>query len=366
MQPKVLLIGPIPPPIHGESMALKSILDSKKINEHVNVNVINTSKKDISNPGKVNLSKLALDFLNIFKLIKWCTTNKQEKVYISISQTKNGLLRDCIFTLIAKVTKHKVITHLHGNNLGNTIDDFSHLGKLFIKTALGNIESGIVLGSTLEHNYRGYVKNIEVVSNGVSENFILKEELKPKVRNSNNLNIVYLSNLMENKGFDKLVTAVIDLLDEGYKLKLELAGAIEDSSLFEKIMQEVKFKGHGENISYIGVVKGDEKKQLLLGSDVMILPTNYKVEGQPLSIIEGMSAGLTIVSTNKGVIPDMISDCGIIIDNPMSIEQIKKSIKMLYNDEELLNNYSHLSRMKFEESFTESKYHEKILDLFLE
>ncbi|MED4060194.1 glycosyltransferase [Priestia megaterium] len=365
MPPKILLIGPIPPPIHGESMALKSILDSEQINNDIKIHVINTSKNSIESAGKLNISKLLIDFFNVLKVFKWCLKNQKQIIYISISQTKLGLMRDIVCILIGKIRKHAVITHLHGNNLGNTIDSFPELiRKIVIRNAFKKIDCGIVLGKGLEENYRSYVKNVKVVSNGVKENFIRDEEIFiNKSNDDNSFEIVYLSNLMKDKGYIELIKAVTELLDEGYRITLSLAGAIQDSALFNDLMKKVKNKNYEESIRYLGIKKDQDKKKLLLESDVMILPTNYKIEGQPLSIIEGMAAGLPIISTKKGVIPQMIKNNGIILEN-LSVDNLKLAIMKIYKDPELRAQLSQNSRNTFKVKFTEKIYHNNLLEIF--
>lgn len=94
----------------------------------------------------------------------------------------------------------------------------------------------------------------------------------------------------------------------------------------------------------------------------MILPSNYPIEGQPISIIEGMAAGLPIISTNRGAIPDLVEDNGIIIEQG-NIESIKQSILKLINDKDLLDRYASNSRLRFQREYTMKQYIGKIIQI---
>ena len=50
--------------------------------------------------------------------------------------------------------------------------------------------------------------------------------------------------------------------------------------------------------------------------DVFMLPTRYPNEGQPISILEAMGNGMTIITTNHAGIPDIVEDGvnGFVID----------------------------------------------------
>ena len=55
---------------------------------------------------------------------------------------------------------------------------------------------------------------------------------------------------------------------------------------------------HLEHTDYIGIVNGKAKKNLLEWGNVFVLPTFYKMEGQPISILEAMATKNLVVTTN--------------------------------------------------------------------
>ncbi|AYF09189.1 MULTISPECIES: glycosyltransferase family 4 protein [Bacillus] len=358
---KILVIGPVPPPIHGESVAINSIIQSADIKRKYNVNILDTNRKNVKKAGKFSVGKILNDLFLIVKLFKILLFSKIDIMYLSISQTKLGLIRDLIMLVLGNHFCQKTVTHLHGNNLGHVLDNLSNREFRFAKKVLGNVSVGIVLEKSLISNYRGLVKCVEIVPNGIDENFI-KEEEKSTYQKNDYFRIVYLSNLMKEKGYIELVKAVMDLTKEGYKLKLDLAGGIHDQEEFNEIWRCIEEKNLNAFITYKGIVTGQEKKELLLKSHVMILPSNYPIEGQPISIIEGMAAGLPIISTNRGAIPDLVEDNGIIIEQG-NIESIKQSILKLINDKDLLDRYASNSRLRFQREYTMKQYIGKIIQI---
>jgi glycosyltransferase involved in cell wall biosynthesis len=63
-------------------------------------------------------------------------------------------------------------------------------------------------------------------------------------------------------------------------------------------------------IQFLGKVDGQHKEKALLDAHVLVLPTRYPHEGQPLVLIEAMSAGAVPVTTDQGGIPDLMSFAG--------------------------------------------------------
>ncbi|RNF39515.1 glycosyltransferase family 4 protein [Planococcus salinus] len=360
----LIFVGPLPPPVLGESIALQSLYGTEKLHQRFNVKKINLSRKNFENPGGISPEKLFTDSAAIIRSLMLSVALKKPVLYISISQTKLGLLRDCVIIRICKsVGRGKAVTHLHGNNLGPTIEATSGFLNKFIRNTLKKVDVGIVLGEKLAGNYKGLVDRVEVVSNGIPESFIRKGEINRK-REKEPVSILYLSNLMAEKGYIELVKATTLLVKEGHNIKLNLVGGIQNEAEFLRVKEFIKENEVEENIEYHGLKQGEAKKQVFLEADLMALPTKYKVEGQPMSIIEGMAAGLPIISSDRGIIAELIQDCGVLIEP--TVEDIKSAIQRLAeNDEERLR-LGEMSRNIYEEFYTEDKYTDSLISIFQE
>ncbi|WP_375346621.1 glycosyltransferase family 4 protein [Priestia megaterium] len=356
---KMLVIGPVPPPIHGESLAVHSVVKSDLLNRNYHISLINTNKLNVTNAGKFSIGKVLKDIKILQQVFANVFMRKKDICYISISQTRLGLLRDLVIILLCSLRSKKIIAHLHGNNLGNVIDKMSRCERTLVKNIFKKIDSGIVLGNGLKNNFKGFTKSIKVVANGVDGNYITDEELNSKEKYTEFIDIVYLSNLLESKGYQYLIEAVASLIEEGENVRLTLAGAIFNQEKFDMIWNTVKDRGLEERIKHLGVVDGIEKKQLLLSSDIMVLPTNYPIEGQPVSIIEGMAAGLPIIATKRGSIPDLITNNGILIETG-STHLVKETLSSLINNPKELENMGKNSRENFLNNFTLEKNIKKI------
>lgn len=360
----LIFVGPLPPPILGESIALQSLYNSGRLHKLYNVKKLNLNRKNFEDPGGWSFEKIYSDSSKILYAMFLSLTMKQPVLYISISQTKMGLIRDCLIINVCKrLGGSKVVAHLHGNNLGPTIDATSGFLRKFIVRAMKRIDVGVVLGEKLAHNFRRQVSRVEVVSNGIPSDFIVKEEIVHK-KDGGPLSILYLSNLMEEKGYIELVQATTALVHDGIDVQLNLVGGIQDETEFLEVKEFIRTNGMEEHIRYHGLKQGEEKKRFFLDADVMALPTKYRVEGQPMSIIEGMAAGLPIISCDRGIIAELIQDCGVLIEP--TVEELKRAIKHLATDDEERLRLGYASRDIYEKFYTEDKYTDALIDIFNE
>jgi glycosyltransferase involved in cell wall biosynthesis len=69
---------------------------------------------------------------------------------------------------------------------------------------------------------------------------------------------------------------------------------------------EVSAKGLADRVSVPGWVGPEQVVELTSRADVLVLPS--REENLPMSVIEGMAAGLAVVTTPVGAVPEIMTD----------------------------------------------------------
>src|SRR5690348_9231620 len=120
---KVMILGKLPPPYIGPSIATEILLKSELRNtfELIHLNVkINTNIKSF---GEWNFSKFFKNISIYFNMIKLLVKHKPDVVLIPISQTTTGFVKDSIYILLASIFRKKIIIQLRGSNLQNWLSN---------------------------------------------------------------------------------------------------------------------------------------------------------------------------------------------------------------------------------------------------
>ena len=211
----------------------------------------------------------------------------------------------------------------------------SNYAKKIISNLLKNkFESSIVINHGISDSFRKLPKTQYPIS---------------KYSTTNPFELLYVSNILPYKYHLNVINAVNQLASEGFPIKLTLIG----ENFFDKIGKNINKLAKEVNIENKIIdwhqnVSIDEVKDYYHLSDCFIFASTC--ENMPNILIEAMSSGLPIISSNSGPMKEFLKDSSIYF-NPLSIIELKKSILMMINDVGLRKK---LSRKAYELSFNYS------------
>lgn len=351
---RTLLIGPLPTPLTGLSIANQQAL--KVFSKTQKPHYINTSPREFSeNLGKFNILSLlhfSLSYLKSYKIFF------ADKVYYTPGQTFLGVLKYAPFILLSKFLGKELIVHIHGNYVYEQYNQLNSFKKRIFHYLLSLSNKGIVLSEALTNNLTPFLPPDKIF---VLPNFYNKSLTEqPLNKTFYKLKICFLSNLMNEKGIFYLIDALSELSAKGISFKASIAGHVEQSQR-DKILDLMK---QIKEVTYAGVVTGEAKRKLLHEANVFVLPTFYKMEGLPISIIEAMATGNVIISTNHAAIPDLVTEGenGFLV-NKKSADQILEKLLFLANKPKKAKEISARNIVKAKNNFCSKKFSQRLLEI---
>ena len=356
---RILLLGKLPPPYMGPSIATEILLKSDLKNHFELIHLDTKINHQINSFGKWNLDKAFRNISIYFKMFGLLRKHKPHFVLIPISQTTMGFFKDSLFIWIAKNYSKKVLLHLRGSHFKTWVDKSSSLNKWYVRLVLKRTNGVIVLGNNLKYIFANYYPSdkIFVVPNG--GNYTIPK----KNKSSDEVKIIYLSNLLASKGIEDVFKA-IDLVSKkkAIKFSIDLIGEWYNEE-DKKHCLEIKEKN--QLPIRIHSSKGAEEKfQYLADADIFVFPPR-EPEGHPWSIVEAMAAGLPIISTHQGAISEsVIHGINGFIVEPKHPEQIADKLQLLIEDTELRKKMGEESRSLYLANFTATKMVEKLSAVF--
>lgn len=207
-------------------------------------------------------------------------------------------------------------------------------------------------------------KKLHIVPNGIGMPIIVDRPLaraeiarlcgKPELFFNGKTVIGTIAELTRNKGLDSAIEAMANIENNCYVI----IGGGEDRAKLEKIIAE---KNLGDRVFITGFVP--EASRLLSGFDIFLLPSLK--EGLPYVLIEAGYAGLPVVATSVGGIPDIIDDgiSGILI-NPNSPKDLQGALVRLIGNKNLQNEFGSALRARAKEQFTQDRMVAETVDIY--
>ena len=342
----LLLIGPMQPPTTGQSVMFSLLV--KELKKSYPASIANLSEP----PGR---GFEQFSFGRVLQVIKLALSvirriSKTSAVYLTIAQSRVGFLRDVLFILICVWWRRPIIAHLHGGNYAQFYGSETAAMRFLIRVALGKVNRLIVLSDQYhkEFSFMGkkFASRLRTVWN-TSDISPGKMRSPPKGQ----LRLIYLSNLIPEKGYRDCVDAMPHLqrLLPDTKIELVLAGtyilgddnyrSVADMEI--SLKKQIRYLELEDTIKIVGSISGQEKQKFIDRSHIHLLPTYYHNEGQPITLIEALTAGLPSVTTSWRGISEIVENkiTGLIVP-PKDPVAIAESIAGLYANPELYKELS--------------------------
>ena len=370
---KVLIIGQIPPIINGQSLVTKSVLDIL-VEADYQVEFLPLTNLNHGNSFFLYFNKLKFYIRIIFKFLTK-TIFGNYIIYLNGARSIGGTFRNVPFLIISKILRNKTILHFHCGDIDDFLNGQHSVIKFLLLFTYKLSDKLVILSPTLRNNFSQIINqdNLVIIENGIRSPFFNSKV----IRESEVIKILYLSNLIISKGYFDILIAIDHLVNKLSFTNIEcnfcgdFLTSYDDPELNSIEKMKMDFHNYiSQNnlihyVNYKTQVLDEEKNKFLNESHILILPTNYSTEAQPLSIIEAISTGNVIISTNFRAIPDMvINDYNgkfVEFGDPLSIAH---NILYFINNPIEFNKYSNNSISIFQKSFTYDNFKYKTLTLF--
>lgn len=243
--------------------------------------------------------------------------------YFTPSGSIAGNLRDCLLLLAMILKKKKIINHFHNSSFGSVISSniiLSLLNKFIYKFVdriilLGEKQKDMFLTLKVEE------KKFFIIRNGIDNNIFISKTALVRKWECPIRNIVFFSNMIPDKGYD-VVLDVARIMRNKKEYHFYFSGIFFDDELKSQFLEKIS---NFDNVTYIPGVYGKDKVEFLHKAHFFILPSKYKDETLPISMLEAMASGAYIIISNVGVVSEVVSETtSRLID--MSSKNIKGDI----------------------------------------
>ena len=350
----LLIIAPTPPPVHGVSMMTDHIrtalLELNLLAGHVDTR----DPRPHHTIGRFDFRNVWLAFYHAWALHSSLRRKHNADVYIPISQSTLGYLRDALLIAVTAGHARRAYLHFHGADFRSFYSRSNFMVRLVIRLTLRYAHQLWLLTPLIHRTFAGLVEpdRIRTIQNVVDDPYLSAPPAR--AASGNRMNILYIGNMRPGKNCFDLLTALRLTRPVATSWEVHVAG-VPRFDLAHRLAAEIgEIRAMGISIEALGEVDEHTKRRELEWADVFVYPTEF--DGQPLVLLEAMAAGLPIIATSHGGIPDTIEHRvqGLLVA-PGAIADLAAGLTWFARDPSTRIKMGDAGRARYERLYTPSR-----------
>lgn len=273
-------------------------------------------------PGHVGLSIFyMLGFC--LRMLKARLAGRADVIHINIS-VSGSTYRKMVIAAWARLLSIPYVLHLHGAQYQTFWKADRGFISRRIKALFEHADRVIVLGRLwrdfVASRAPGAAGNIVIVPNAT--------EVPPlaHVGGGDHVHILFLGRIGDRKGVPQLLEALHRMSPvKNWRATIAGDGEVEAARTKSAALRIA------DRIAFPGWVGPDDVASLISSADILVLPSF--AENLPMSVIEGMAAGLAVVATPVGAVEDIITDgqSGLLVP-PGDVTALTDALSCLVED----------------------------------
>ncbi len=295
-----------------------------------------------------NFYKIFIFAVSIGKLFQRLITDTDIKIVHIHGASYASFYRKFICFVISKYFfKKKVIYHIHGAEYYLFYSKSERITKRLIHLFVDKADVVICLS---ESWMKFFKENFTINKISIMPNIVDYPKYMDRDYVTHLIRFLFLGYIGQRKGIFDVVEVVKNNIKE-FRNKIEII--IGGNGETDELIKRINDYEIGEIVRFVGWVQHDEKNNYLRNSDVYIL-SSYN-EGLPISILEAMSYGKPIISTNVGGIPEIVKNGvnGILIE-PGNLREIKEALNFFIENRHKIVEYGKKSSVYIERYYPHS------------
>jgi glycosyltransferase involved in cell wall biosynthesis len=333
---RLLIVGPLPPPIGGVETFTQALLESNAFRafevEHCDI----TKGRPKETQGRFDLANFAWAARHAGRLRTKLARFRPDVVYLPIAGTWSGVLRDLMLATLARRSGARVLGHQHDGEFASVL---AHRGPLAgaVRHGLAQFDRMLVLGErwrTLLTDY-GLTLPIDLCPSTYRREVV--ERARGFTRTFADGDVargLFVGQLGERKGVPDLLSAIARLKERGVAMPFAFVGPFETAAGREAVVARRRELNLESDTELTGTLQGEALYQRFATSDLFVLPSY--TEGLPVVLYEAGAFQLPVITTPVGSIPDFIEHerNGLLIP-PGDVEALTDALARLAREPEL-------------------------------
>jgi glycosyltransferase involved in cell wall biosynthesis len=332
-RPRLLVVGPVPPPIGGVETCTQAVLEARALGVFEVAHCDISKGRPKSTQGAFDAGNFAWALRHFSRLVRALRESRPDVVYVQVSGSLSGVLRDLVLGAIARRSGARVIGHQHAGEVEKQLARGGPLGAA-IHSGFARFHRLLVLGPSWQRLFEAQRLSLPISvcpSTFRREVFETARAFVRPRRATGPLRLLFVGQVGRNKGVPDLLHALRRLAERDLDVSLTLVGPEElpgQADACRALAAELKL---GDRVRFAGTLMGEVLYAQFREHDAFVLPSFR--EGLPVVLFEAGAFELPVVTTRVGSIPDLVRhDANGLFVEPGHPEQLAGVLELLARD----------------------------------
>lgn len=310
---RVLVAAHVGEPVGGITINYRTLLASS-YSQKLDVHIIETSQGNLefSERGGTGFRNWMNAIANVFFFVQALFQNRPTLVHIGTTY-QASFAKHSLMALFARLFGVKVVLQIHCS-MARLIPDRNNWWRRYVLFILRRVH-GIVTLSREWDALLEILPNAKVcyVPNAIDVT-PYQRLLRPRDGFSNGLRLLFFGHIGREKGCFDLLNALEWVQQRtSAPFRMDFVGETLYAGEKEDLSAQIQARNLSDFVAVHEPEYADAKMQRFANSDILILPSYH--EGMPMSVIEAMAAGMAVIGSQVGGIPDQIisNETGLLI-----------------------------------------------------
>ena len=341
---RVLVVGPLPPPVGGVETFTAALLESSAMQnfarEHCDISKRRTKEKQ----GKFDAANFFWALVHFKRMFSRLVTFRPNVVYMPLTATWSGFLRDGVLATMAKLSGAYLIGHVHGGWFDRILALMGWRARI-VRMVLSRFDALLMLGTKWRNlvSAYGYRGDIRIVPSMYRKELGVRASRFSRFYNEGDPIGLFVGHVGPGKGILDILEATRVLKEQEREIRIVIVGPPQFEGDWQKVLTARSVLKLDRQVEMTGPLEGEALYARFEAASYLLLPSYF--EGLPIVLFEAGLFGLPVITTPVGSIPDLIKHekNGLLV-SPGDITAIAHAIERLHDSSFLRERLGHQLR----------------------
>lgn len=309
-RPRVVVFGPSSTQVGGVATFMDILFSSQYIQERYRLIHLDTTRgpRGAGLEARFTITNIGYFVNQAIRFMLIAIRYRPKLMHVPVTSYW-AFWKTAAFILMARVLSIKVVAHLHGGLFDCYYRESLPLIQRLIGWFIQRADVGIALSNWWKRfllEEMGSNINIEVIPNTVDFAIARMIDNATNCAHKTTDMVLFVGSLGHRKGVFDILRAVPLVVEGRSDACFVFAGTEEKRGEQSQIDRVCEVANLTDAVRFLGQVTGQAKLDLFTKASIFVLPSHG--ENMPYVLLEAMGAGLPVITTPVGAIPELVEE----------------------------------------------------------